>query len=267
MSLSAMPVNPFVLNLAHSQEFMDSIALNLSQNKEFVCSLAQNKDFVCSLSQNKDFINSLTQNKDFISDIQRLNIELLEDEEDSEEYRNSLQNYIDYSITTSDLQVPRRLSAAEFELGTDMYASDDGRKPIREEITLIKEKLDTISKPLRTHIEGTVSNICISPQTTLDFKACELVEFLNSEVKPRNAGEIYLESREIIPVLKNKIAAEYQIKDIKNPRQAKKDIIERAKALFPKNFVIDKKPKGKGKGNGGLRVVWKPSGYIRPILN
>jgi hypothetical protein len=99
-----------------------------------------------------------------------------------------------------------------------------------------------MEQPLNKTTEEEMTEFYI-PHTTLDLKASELVEYLKEDVKPRN-NEVFLNSREIIHYLKTFIPEELRLKDIKNPRQAKKDILERAVKMFPSIVCIIKNKSG-----------------------
>jgi len=75
------------------------------------------------------------------------------------------------------------------------------------------------------------------------LKACELVEHFKEDVKPRN-NEVFMNSREIINYLKTELPEELRLKDIRNPRQAKKDILERAVKMFHNTVCIVMKKSG-----------------------
>jgi hypothetical protein len=94
----------------------------------------------------------------------------------------------------------------------------------------------------------------IIPSTTLEIKAAALVEHLKEQVKPRS-GEVFLNSREIINYLKTEIPEELRLKDIKNPRQAKKDILEKAVKLFSDTVLIIRNKSG----NKVTGIALKPS--------
>jgi len=94
-------------------------------------------------------------------------------------------------------------------------------------------------------------------KTTLEHKASELVEHLKTNVKPRN-GEVFLNTREIIHFLKYEISEEYRIKDIQNPRQIKKAVIERARKLFPDIVTLSQRKHG----TKDVRIVYKAYAYI-----
>jgi len=65
---------------------------------------------------------------------------------------------------------------------------------------------------------------------------------------------VFLNTREIIQFLKYEITEAYRLKDIQNPRQAKKDIVEKAKKMFSDLISLDKKKYG----NRNIRIVYKP---------
>ena len=99
----------------------------------------------------------------------------------------------------------------------------------------------------------------IIPQTSLELKACAIVEHLKENVKPRN-NEIFMNSREIIDYIKCELPEEIRIKeDIRNPRQAKKDILEKAVKLFSNTVMIIKNKSG----NKVTGIALKPSAKRR----
>jgi len=53
-----------------------------------------------------------------------------------------------------------------------------------------------------------------------------------------------MNSREIVNYMKTIIPEELRLKDIRNPRQAKKDILERAVKIFPNIVCIVKNKSG-----------------------
>jgi hypothetical protein len=103
-------------------------------------------------------------------------------------------------------------------------------------------------------IESITSAAPIILHTTLEIKAAALVEHLKEYVKPRS-GEVFLNSREIINYLKTEIPEELRLKDIKNPRQAKKDILEKAVKLFSDTVLIIRNKSG----NKVTGIALKPS--------
>ena len=115
---------------------------------------------------------------------------------------------------------------------------------------ILSQNLTTVTEKPR---EETVRDFYI-PHTTLDLKAYAVVEYLKEKVKPRN-NEIFMNSREIITFLKTEIPEELRLKDIKNPRQAKKDILEKAVKLFSNSVMIIKNKSG----NKVTGIALKPS--------
>jgi hypothetical protein len=102
--------------------------------------------------------------------------------------------------------------------------------------------------------EDTVRDFGITLHTTLELKANAIVEHLKEAVKPRNDA-VFMNSREIITFLKNDIDEDLRLKDIKNPRQAKKDILEKAVKLFSDSVQIIKNKSG----NKVTGIALKPS--------
>jgi len=156
-------------------------------------------------------------------------------------------------LATSELKILKRIAALESKLGLNdlLDLEDEHEQTIPEQLSILAERIDNMTEPV-TYQEP-VEEPVTSPKSTLEHKACELVEHLKTVVKPRN-GEIFLNSREIIYFLKTELPEEYRLKNIQNPRQAKKDIIEKAKKMFSDFISLDKKKHG----NRDIRIVYKP---------
>ena len=102
--------------------------------------------------------------------------------------------------------------------------------------------------------EESIRDFGITLHTTLELKASAIVEHLKEAIKPRN-NEVFMNSREIITFLKNDIDEDLRLKDIKNPRQAKKDILEKAVKLFSDSVQIIRNKSG----NKVTGIALKPS--------
>jgi hypothetical protein len=157
---------------------------------------------------------------------------------------------VDNAIAVSELKILKRLSAIETVLG--MSEPDDEVTTIPQKLTEIEDKVNALGEIRKFNREPAVQ-----PRTTLEAKACKLVDHLKTEVPERN-GEIFLNSKEIVHYLKDEISETLRLKDIKNPRQAKKDVIEKAKSLFP-NLVELKK---RAHGNKNVSIILKPYGCV-----
>jgi hypothetical protein len=150
-------------------------------------------------------------------------------------------NAVENVLAISDHKILKRLFEHDILLGLkEPFDNEEERSPNLPE--QIKELSDRIEQPLNNTTEETIQDFYI-PHTTLDLKASELVEYLKEDVKPRN-NEVFLNSREIIHYLKTFIPEELRLKDITNPRQAKKDILERAVKMFPNIVCIVKNKSG-----------------------
>jgi hypothetical protein len=68
-----------------------------------------------------------------------------------------------------------------------------------------------------------------------------------------------MNSRKIITFLKNDISEELRLKDVRNPHQAKKDILEKAVKLFSDSVLIIKNKSG----NKVTGIALKPSANRR----
>jgi len=159
------------------------------------------------------------------------------------DFRESLKDVFDYHMATSELRVLKRLSVVETDLGhndlADLDIEEEHKPTIPEQI---KELSYRIEQPLNKTTKEEITEFYI-PHTTLDLKACALAEHLQRDVKLRN-NEVFMNSREIINYLRTAIPEELRLKDITNPRQAKKDILERAVKMFPTIVCIVKNKSG-----------------------
>jgi hypothetical protein len=88
------------------------------------------------------------------------------------------------------------------------------------------------------------------PRTTLEHKATEFALYVRDAAK---TGKMYQDAKEIIHFLKNDLPEQLRMKDIQNPRQFKKDVLQKAKSMF--SFIsLDRKKNGRR----DVRVVYKP---------
>ena len=182
-------------------------------------------------------IVSLFMNPEFRTALKGFVIDLVKEDID---FRESIREAVDYSVATSDLKILKRLSVVETDLGHNDLDIEEEHKPTIQE--QIKELSNRIEQPLNKSTEEEITEFYI-PHTTLDLKASELVRHLKEDVKPRN-NEVFMNSREIINYLKTAIPEELRLKDIRNPRQAKKDILERAVKMFSGIVCIVKNKSG-----------------------
>jgi hypothetical protein len=154
-------------------------------------------------------------------------------------------------LAISEHKILKRLYTHDVMLGLQEPDEEEKFVSIPARIKALEYNVTTTPEKLPDNI---TSEIPIIPQTTLEIKAAALVDHLKEEVKPRN-GEIFLNSREIINYLKTEITEELRLKDIKNPRQAKKDILEKAVKLFSDTVLIIRNKSG----NKVTGIALKPS--------
>jgi len=109
--------------------------------------------------------------------------------------------------------------------------------------------------PTEKRTEEKAPELPIIPTTSLEIKASAIVEHLKEKVKPRN-GAVFMNSHEIITFLKRELPENMRLKeDARNPRQAKKDILEKAVKLFSDTIMIIKNKSG----NKVTGIALKPS--------
>jgi len=177
--------------------------------------------------------------KGFVPESVKKLLELLK----NQEVQAFLNQFIENSMITSDLKILKRLADIEIALGLNDYSdyTEEHEQTIPEQLSLLAERIDNITEPKEL----------VKPRTTLEQKATELVNYLKV-VKPRNE-EMFLNSEETMHFMKEGLPEPLRMKDIKNPRQFKRDVIQKAKSMFP--FIsLDKKKHGRR----DVRVVYKP---------
>lgn len=185
---------------------------------------------------------------------------LMKDPEVQPVFRDYLENIIENVLATSELKVLKRIAALESKLGLNDFSDleDEHEVTIQEQLSILAERIDNVTEPVTC--QETVKEPAVCPKSTLEHKACELVEHLKTNVNVRN-GEVFLTSREVTDFLKYEINEEFRIKDVKNTRQVKKDVIEKAQTMFPDNVFLSKKKHG----NKDVRIVYKAYGSVHTL--
>ena len=185
-------------------------------------------------------IVSLFLNPEFRTALKGFVIDLVKEDID---FRESLREAFDYSVATSELKILKRISTLETSLGfNDLDLDDDDHEPtIPEQIKALSERIE---QPLSRPTISIKMDTEIIPQTVTEHRASELITHLKDDIAPRN-DEVFLTSREIMTYLRDGIKAEYRIKKtVKNIRQVKKDVIEKAVEMFTTSVSLSKKSNG-----------------------
>lgn len=151
---------------------------------------------------------------------------------------------VENAIALSELNILKRLADVEKALGLNVFSDFEEEHEITlpEQISLLAERIDNITEPIQESVK---------PRTTLEQKATELVNYLKV-AEPRNK-EMFLNSEETMHFMKCILPEPLRMKDIKNPRQFKRDVIQKAKSMFP-FILLDKKKHGRR----DVRIVYKP---------
>jgi len=153
--------------------------------------------------------------------------------------------YIENILATSELKILKRLADVETALGLNDFA-DEEEMSIPEQISLLSERIDNISEG--SAVPPVESNV---PTSKTELRAFELVEKLKKT--PERNHAVFLTSREIMDFLKDDLPEEYRVNSkVKNPRQIKKDVIEKAVELYPDLVFTSKKRTG----NKEVRLVY-----------
>ena len=166
-------------------------------------------------------------------------------------------NAVERILATSDLKILKRLFTHDILLGLEEpFDTEEERAPNLPE--QLKELSERIEQPLCRPTISIKMDTEIIPQTVTEHRAQELIEHLKTDIAPRNS-EVFLTSREIMIFLKDGINVEYRIKkNVKNIRQVKKDVIEKAFEMFPTSVSLSKK----SNGHKEVRVVLRQSSSV-----
>ena len=166
-------------------------------------------------------------------------------------------NAVERILAISDLKILKRLFTHDILLGLEEpFDTEEERAPNLPE--QLKELSERIEQPLCRPTISIKMDIEIIPQTVTEHRAQELIEHLKNDIAPRNS-EVFLTSREIMIFLKDGINVEYRIKkNVKNIRQVKKDVIEKAFEMFPTSVSLSKK----SNGHKEVRVVLRQSSSV-----
>src|SRR5665811_372747 len=166
-------------------------------------------------------------------------------------------NAVERVLATSDLKILKRLFTHDILLGLEEpFDTEEERAPNLPE--QLKELSERIEQPLNKPTISIKMDTEVIPQTVTEHRAQELIEHLKTDIAPRNS-EVFLTSREIMIFLKDGINVEYRIKkNVKNIRQVKKDVIEKAFEMFPTSVSLSKK----SNGHKEVRVVLRQSSSV-----
>jgi hypothetical protein len=166
-------------------------------------------------------------------------------------------NAVERILAISDLKILKRLFTHDILLGLEEpFDTEEERAPNLPE--QLKELSERIEQPLCRPTISIKMDTEIIPQTVTEHRAQELIEHLKNDIAPRNS-EVFLTSREIMIFLKDGINVEYRIKkNVKNIRQVKKDVIEKAFEMFPTSVSLSKK----SNGHKEVRVVLRQSSSV-----
>jgi hypothetical protein len=166
-------------------------------------------------------------------------------------------NAVERVLATSDLKILKRLFTHDILLGLEEpFDTEEERAPNLPE--QIKELSERIEQPLNKATDRIKTDVDTIPQTVTEHRASELIAHLKNDIAPRNS-EVFLTSREIMIFLKDEIKEDYRVKKtVKNIRQVKKDVIEKAVEMFTTSVSLSKKTKG----HKEVRVVLRQSSSV-----
>ena len=137
-------------------------------------------------------------------------------------------------IIHSEQAILKRLVALEvYNEFRDPEDEDEHVITIPEQLSLLSERIDKKTEPI---IQEYVPQI--EPRTTLEHKATEFALHVKDFVT--TTGKMFLDSKEIMRFMKHELPEPLRMKDIQNPRQFKRNVLQKAKRMFP-FIALDKK--------------------------
>jgi len=171
-------------------------------------------------------------------------IELLQ----NQEVQAFLKLFIDNSIATSELKILKRLADIEKALGLNGFSDfeEEHEQTIPEQLSLLAERIDNLTESVEKSI--------VSPKTVTETRASLLVDHMK-RIKPAAEGEVFLSHYGIVSFLKHEIQEEYRADKVKNIRQVKKEVLEKARELYSDRVSLSKSEHGRRE----VRIVLRPS--------
>jgi hypothetical protein len=159
---------------------------------------------------------------------------------------NEFKNAVDTAIILSENKILPRLRSVEKTTGNYSFEEWEEHTPTLQE--KISEIEDMIEQMLEMDIQGCITSPeAKTPEpptieTTLDQKACKVVEYLKNELKPNDFGEFVIDRKELTAFMQTGIDMALRVKKVS--RQLKADIFKRAVELFPDIVYIKKSLSG-----------------------
>jgi hypothetical protein len=152
-------------------------------------------------------------------------------------FEEKINDAIDKFLITSGMD---RLIARVSCLETGLFKTDLEGELVRDgnDIPVLSHDHTTpTEKPIETE-SGATPTI----ETTLDMKACAVVEYLKEEMKPNDFGEFVIDRKELSTFMQGIIEDGLRVQKVS--RQLKADLFERAVKLFPDIVYIKRSPSG-----------------------
>jgi hypothetical protein len=160
------------------------------------------------------------------------------------ELQTAFRLLVEKIIIFSEQNILQRLVALEVHTGLEDPIDEDHPMTLPEQLSILTERIDNKPEPVK-------QECVIEPRTSLEHKATEFALYIKDTAT--KTGKTFLDSKEIMYFLKHDLPEPLRMKDIQNPRQFKKAVIDKAKSMFP---FIDLNKKKVGRRD--VRVVYKP---------
>jgi hypothetical protein len=153
------------------------------------------------------------------------------------EVQTVFNSMVENAIALSELNLLKRVAALEIKTGIEDPEDEVHPITLPEQLSLLAERVDSKTEPVKQEYVPE-----IEPRTTLEHKATEFALYVKDIVN--TTGQMFLDSKQIMYFMKYELPEPLRMKDIQNPRQFKRDVLQRAKTMFP-FIVLDKKKHGK----------------------
>lgn len=140
------------------------------------------------------------------------------------------------------------------QLETTLFKKDEDGEILRD---MEDKPIVALTKATQKPQEEPKPEAPIIPSSTLELKAEALTTYLKEKVKPNWAGDIVLNASDFYDFMKKTISEKLRWKpDLRNMRQAKKEIFNKAVEMYPLILEIVKS----GSGNKTTGIALKKSG-------
>jgi hypothetical protein len=156
---------------------------------------------------------------------------------------------VEYVQAVSDAEPLQRITALEVKTGLVESLEDKPEPTIPEQISELENKIAALESsavvPASTLSSAPLQPII--PETVTEGRAVYLMQYLDKEIKETN-GQQSMNNNDLKDFFTRTIEQydpKLKAEPGQNLRKLKKDVIEKARQLFPNNIFINKNPNGR----------------------